>query len=187
MSTPRSAGQRTVEVPPVGHYPVDTARSTITFRTRHMFGLGPVRGSFALLSGDVRVADPPAGSSVRAEVAADSFTTGTGARDGAVRSRKYLDVANHPVISFRSDGVGEAEGGWTLHGTLTVRDVERPVGLTIESCGVTGGELRVLATIRIDRTEFGITAQRGMTGRYLDLVLDLVLGEAGTPETTDRG
>jgi polyisoprenoid-binding protein YceI len=33
--------------PQLGHYDVDPSRSAVTFRTRHLFGLAPVRGTFA--------------------------------------------------------------------------------------------------------------------------------------------
>ena len=45
-----------------GHYDLDPQRSVIRFRTRHLFGLGPVGGTFALRSGAVSVTDPLDGS-----------------------------------------------------------------------------------------------------------------------------
>ena len=44
--------------PQPGHYDIDPGRSRVTFRTRHLFGLAPVRGSFAIRSGVADVADP---------------------------------------------------------------------------------------------------------------------------------
>jgi len=41
-----------VQLPAVGTYRIDPSTSTITFTTRHMFGLGAVKGSFDLNSGD---------------------------------------------------------------------------------------------------------------------------------------
>ena len=170
----------TVQLPPAGRYRIDPARSTITFRTRHMFGLGQVRGSFALSSGEITVTEPVARSSAHAEIAADSFETGNQARDDMIRSGKYLDTANHPTIRFTSHGVAETDSGWSLTGELTVRGTQRPVRLDIDRCGVDSGELTVRAVTRIDRKEFDITAQPGMTGRYLDLTLELAAN--GTPQ-----
>jgi polyisoprenoid-binding protein YceI len=175
VSTSPATGTAVV-LPPAGTYVLDAARSTITFHTRHMFGLGGVHGSFAVRGGQIEVADPPDRSSVTAEIDAGSFTTGNGTRDGVVRSARYLDVERRPAIRFVSGGVAEAGGTWELRGTLTVREVERPVRLAVESCACLDGELRARATTRIDRFDFGITAQRGMTGRYLRLVLDVVAG-----------
>lgn len=172
MSTSRAT--ETTTLPPTGIYAVDTARSTITFHTRHMFGLGRVRGSFAVRSGHVEIAASPERSAAAAEIDAGSFRTGNGTRDGAVRSARYLDVERHPAIRFVSGEVTAADGGWELHGTLTVREVSRHVRLAVERCAFADGVLAARATTRLDRFDFGLTAQRGMTGRHLDLVLDVV-------------
>jgi polyisoprenoid-binding protein YceI len=37
--------------PPLGRYRIDARSSAVRFRTRHMFGLAPVRGSFAVRAG----------------------------------------------------------------------------------------------------------------------------------------
>lgn len=163
----------TVQIPAAGEYRIDPAASAISFTTRHMFGLGKVRGSFDLRDGLIQVADPVGGSTVRATVLAGSFTTGNKARDGMVRSATYLDTANHPDITYTATGVDETEDGWTLRGTLTVRGETRPLPVRIESASVDGDRLVVRADADVDRYEFGITAMKGMTGRMLALHLDL--------------
>jgi hypothetical protein len=37
--------------PHPGHYDIDPDRSRVTFATRHLFGLGPVKCSFAVRGG----------------------------------------------------------------------------------------------------------------------------------------
>jgi polyisoprenoid-binding protein YceI len=54
-----------------------------------------------------------------------------------------------------------------------VRGTSRPVTLTITRCEVSRGAFTARATARIDRTEFGITAARGLAARYLDLTLEI--------------
>jgi polyisoprenoid-binding protein YceI len=161
--------EHTAATPRLGRYEIDTSSSTVRFRTRHLFGLGPVRGSFAIRSGTVDIAEPVAGSRIRAEVDAASFRTGNPARDTAVRSARFLDAGTHPVMTFAS----ERTDGSTLTGTLTVRGVARPVTLSIESSAVAPGAFTARASTRIDRTEFGVTALRGLAGRYLDLTLEV--------------
>ena len=159
----------TLTTPPPGLYEIDPGHSTVTFATRHLFGLGPVRGRFAVRGGSVDVTEPVSYSGVRAEIDAASFSTGNGQRDGIVRSRRFLDTARHPEIIF----ISERFGGTALHGTLTVRGVSRPVSLSVSEATVTAGEFTVRATTRIDRTEFGVTASRGLAGRYLDMSLEV--------------
>jgi polyisoprenoid-binding protein YceI len=182
--------------PQPGHYDIDPDRSRVTFATRHLFGLARVKGSFAIRGGTADVADPITASAIHAEIETASFRTGSRQRDHSVLSPRFLDPAGHPVMTFRSDRI-EAEGQGsvtkerglepsggsrgvvppgqprqTLTGTLTVRGTTRPVTLTVNRCEVSRGSFTVRATARIDRTEFGITAARGLAARYLDLTVE---------------
>lgn len=163
-----------VQLPVAGAYRIDVAASTISFTTKHMLGLGTVRGTFALRDGQVDVADPVDASSVRATVVAASVDTGLATRDDMVRSATYLDVERHPHFVFVSTGVEQVDGQWVLRGTLTVRGVSRPIDVDVVDVRVIGSEMRVVAAAVVDRYEFGITAMRGMTGRRLSLRLELV-------------
>jgi polyisoprenoid-binding protein YceI len=156
--------------PRLGHYDIDARHSAITFRTRHMFGLAPVRGAFTITSGTVNVAEPLAGSRIHAEIDAASFRTGNGQRDAAVRSGGLLDVGRHPVITFDAERVD----GSVLAGVLAVRGVTRPVSLAVDSVELAAsGSFTARGKVRIDRTEFGITAMRGLAGRYLELSVEV--------------
>jgi polyisoprenoid-binding protein YceI len=158
-----------VTAPQLGRYAIDPDRSAVTFRTRHMFGLAPVRGRFAIRGGTVDVAEPASASDVRVEIDAASFRTRNRQRDAAVRSAQFLDAAAHPVIRFAADRLD----GHALTGSLTVRGVTRPVTLTIERVETAPRAFTARATTRIDRTEFGVTALRGVAGRYLDMTVEV--------------
>jgi polyisoprenoid-binding protein YceI len=168
-----------VETPTKGTYRINPSESTITFATRHMFGLAPVRGSFALRTGEVRVADPVHGSMVRASVAAGSIDTGVSARDNAVRSKQYLDAEQFPDITFAADAVAQ-DGGWVLRGTLTVRGRTEPLDVRIDEVRVLGNRLQLRASAEVDRYAWGITAMKGMTGRRLRFTLALVATQSDT-------
>ena len=156
-------------IPQPGRYEIDTSCSAVTFRTRHLFGLSPVRGSFAIRAGTVEVAGPPTDPGIYAEIEAASIHTGNGQRDSNVRSARLLAVGQHPVITFRSEHLD----GQALTGTLTVRDVTRPVSLSIKQSAVSSGAFTACAATRIDRTAFGVTAYRGLAGRYLDMTVEV--------------
>ncbi len=155
--------------PRLGRYEIDTDRSRITFRTRHLFGLLPVRGSFGVGQGIVDIAGPLGDSRVRAEVPTASFRTGNDRRDEHVRSPAFLDAARHPVMTFVSTQVT----GTSLTGTLSVGEVCQPVDLSVELVDQCAAEFTVRATTRIDRTAFGITASPGLAGRHLDVSLEI--------------
>lgn len=155
--------------PKLGGYAIDTDNSTIHFKSRHLFGLMPVKGTFAIRSGAVDVAEPVGESSIRVEIDANSFDTGNDHRDGDVKSAKFLDTDQHPVMTFASSGVD----GTTVTGTLTACGVEKPVTLQIEEVKVTATSFTARATTRIDRTQFGVTGSPGMAGRHLDMTLEV--------------
>ena len=172
--TTTSTTDDALQGPPVGRYGIDPRASTITFKSRHLFGLAPVHGTIAIRDGLVDIADPFTNSSVQVEIDTTSFDTGNSRRDEDVRSPRFLDADRYPSMTFTSQRLDRSDGRWTLTGTLLVRDVARPVSLTIERSTVPLGRptsFVVWATTRIDRTEFGLTAARGLAGRHLDISL----------------
>ena len=164
ISTPEAQA-----IPRPGRYEIDISSSTVTFRTRHLFGLAPVRGRFAIRAGTIDVGEPLARSSAFVQIDAASFRTGNEQRDDQVRSERLLDTERYPVITFRSESVD----GLALTGTLTVRNVTMPVTLSIERTAARARWFDARASVRIDRTEFGVTAYRGMAGRYLDMTIEV--------------
>jgi polyisoprenoid-binding protein YceI len=160
-----------IEAPALGAYRIDAAESTISFVTRHLFGLAPVRGTFALREGIVHVAEPVEASMVRAVISAGSFDTGLAVRDNAVRSKQYLDVERHADITFVANGIGQ---GQVLQGTLTVLGRTEPLDVRIDEVRVLDNRLQLRASAEVDRYAWGVTAGKGMTGRRLRFTLSLV-------------
>ena len=166
-----------LQIPQAGRYRIDTRKSDVTFKGRHMFGLATVRGTFAIRYGVIDVVVPIADPTVRVEIDTASFHTGNKQRDRDVRSARFLDTGQYPSMTFTSERLDRSTDRPTLTGTLTVRDVARPVALTIEESAVHNGipaSFATRATVRIDRTEFGVTAARGMAGRYFDVSLQIL-------------
>lgn len=164
-----------VQVPTAGTYTLDAARSTVAFTTKHMFGTGTVKGTFAVKSGQIVITDPPAGSSVRAEVQAGSFASGSKQRDKDVRSKKFLHVDEHPVIAFEAaNATQNADGTWTLRGTLTARGVGAPLELTVTKAVASGDTLSVTAVGTVDRYAHGITKFKGVAARHLQIEINAI-------------
>jgi polyisoprenoid-binding protein YceI len=177
MNTAAAADSQ-LDVPRAGRYRIDIENSTVTFTTRHLFGLAPVRGTFALRDGLIAVADPVGESAVHASVAASSFRTGNGTRDAAVLSQALLDAENYPRITFTSTALARTQGEWLLRGELEVRDVTRLAEVRVTEVSAKAGPgqaaLYVRAQAEIDRYAFGITAYRGLAARRLTLSFDIV-------------
>jgi polyisoprenoid-binding protein YceI len=172
MTTTRSATRQTrANVPAAGRYRLDPARSPVTFRTRHLFGLGTVSGTMAVSSGEITIGPAAGQATVTAIVSAESFHTGSRVRDRDVRSAKFLDAGQYPHITFRARTLTLAGSRWMLAGELTVRHITSPVTLAVDSVELAGAGFRARAATRIDRYALGVTAAKGMAARHLDIDL----------------
>ncbi|MHB9863368.1 YceI family protein [Streptomyces sp. YIM S03343] len=164
----------TIKAPTPGRYDIDVPRSQITFTTKHMFGLGTVRGSFQLRGGTVALAEPLTATRVDAVADAASFDTGNEKRDRQVLSKTLLDTATYPDIAFTSTAAEQdATGAWTLQGHLTAHGVRAPVTFTVAKAEVDGEEIAVEATATVDRYAHGVTKLKGMAARRLRLTASI--------------
>ena len=164
-----------LELPTVGTYRMDPQRSNIAYSGRHMFGVGKVHATFALTSGELRVAEPFTASTVSVTVAAASFTSSSAKRDKDVRAAGLLDVLTYPDISFAADGLDNQGDRWQLSGTVTAHGTTVPIRVIVDRIFAERDGIRVHARAsHLDRYAFGINKGKGMVGRYLDLDLDVV-------------
>jgi polyisoprenoid-binding protein YceI len=151
-----------LEAPAPGTWAFDQGHTTLMGEARHLM-VTKVRGRFTDFSGTIHVAEVPEESFVDVEIRADSIDTGNPDRDGHLRSPDFLDVENHPTLTFRSTGVDLGDGpNFRVPGELTIRGVTRPVVLDAEYLGATAdpwGNTRVgfSATTEVDREDFGMT------------------------------
>ena len=144
---------------------LDPTHSSIEFAVKHMM-FTTVRGRFKDFAGTITADENnPDASVVTVEIQANSIDTGVADRDAHLRSADFLDVENHPTITFRStkvEGAAKQEGDkFRVTGDLTIRGTTIPVTLDAQFEG-TGkdpwGGFRAgsRATARIDRREWGL-------------------------------
>ncbi|MEV4093725.1 YceI family protein [Streptosporangium saharense] len=151
-----------LQLPAAGTFNLDAAHTRIGFVVKHMM-VSKVRGHFDQFAGSVTVAENPLESSAELTIKAESISTGVADRDGHLRGDDFLAAEKYPEITFRSTRVvGHSGDEFTVLGDLTIRDVTRPVELTVEYGGagtnpwgqaVWGFSI----TTEIDREEFGLT------------------------------
>ncbi|MEV0582755.1 YceI family protein [Nonomuraea sp. NPDC050310] len=162
-----------LQIPAAGKYNLDVAHTSLGFVVKHMM-VSKVRGSFEKFAGSVTIAENPLDSSAELTIYTDSITTGVADRDGHLRSDDFLAADKFPEITFRSTRVVSHSGDeFTLAGDLTIRDVTRPVELTVEYGGsgtnpwgqtVWGFSI----STELDREEFGLTWNQALeTGGVL--------------------
>ena len=126
----------TTPVLTAGTWTADAVHSDVSFKVRHM-AVGKARGSFALKSATL-VVDENGAHSVTAEIDAASVDTKQEQRDAHVRSADFLDVENHPELTFVSKSVKDVDGEeFVLVGDLSIRGTSREVELAVEYLGET--------------------------------------------------
>ncbi|HEX2140703.1 MAG TPA: YceI family protein, partial [Candidatus Limnocylindria bacterium] len=141
---------------------LDASHSSVNVSAKHMM-VTTVRGTLAIRSA-VLDFDPerPEAGRVEAVIDAASINTGVEQRDQHLRSADFLDVEDHPDITFRSTRITPAGDGYRVHGGLTIRGVTRPVVLDAEVTGVVddwqgGRRAAFSASTRINREDWGLT------------------------------
>jgi len=144
---------------------IDVAHANAGFRVRHLM-VSHVRGHLGPVTGTVFIDEQdPSRSRVDVSVDARGIDSREPKRDEHLRSADFLDVANHPTVTFRSTRVeapSGAGGDLRVTGDLTIRGVTRPVTLEVEALPPAiqdpwGNRRRgVSARARINRKDWGL-------------------------------
>jgi polyisoprenoid-binding protein YceI len=143
---------------------IDPVHSVAEFKVKHMM-IANVRGHFSKISGVVTLDESElAKSTVEAAIDASSIDTRDAQRDAHLKSVDFLDVENHPWLTFTSTGVSTVRPGeLAVEGDLTIRgmtrrvsfDVEGPTPPTKDPWGNT--RIAISASTKINRKDFGLT------------------------------
>jgi len=116
--------------------------------------------------------------SIRAELDARGIDTGNRRRDKDLRRRRFLATGRWPAITFQASHIQPGETGWTINGTLTVKDTHCPLRLQVTgpAAPVRGDHVDLHATGRIDRCSAGVTAGPAfLIGHQISLSLTIRL------------
>ncbi len=91
------------------------------------------------------------------EVEAASVDTGSGMKNGKLKSKDFFDVDQNPLITFKSDHcVQTGPTTFDVPGTFTIRGVTKPqtLQLTLSGKGTGSGEIK--GSMYFDRKDYGI-------------------------------
>jgi polyisoprenoid-binding protein YceI len=166
--------------PPPGTFEIDPVHTFVTFRAQHLV-VGRVRGSFQSFAGTITVDEDLLRSHVEVSIDAASVTTHMPMRDDDLRSSNFLDVANHPQLTFRSSAITQLPSGkWSVTGDLTIRGVTVTTELLVEFGGAVQdpfGNLRIAfhATTTISRRDFGLVYDLEHQGGHLHIARDVAI------------
>ncbi len=141
---------------------LDPHHTSVSFSAKHL-GVATVRGRFTKADAEVELDNPedPTTASGTVTIDAATITTFNEQRDGHLRSADFLDVENHPIITFRVKSVERAGDDYKAVGDLTIRGVSQEIALDYEHSGVVTdpyGNKKVGGTLTgtIDRTRWGL-------------------------------
>jgi polyisoprenoid-binding protein YceI len=139
-----------------GSWTLDASRSTVALRSKSMWGLAPVKGTFREVTGTGTVS-PDGQVSGTVTVTAASVDTKIPKRDAHLRSADFFDAERHPPIVVRIDRITPSGQGVTVTGTLTVRDRTRPLSFDTTVSALDAGEVSLDAEVEVNRADFGLT------------------------------
>ena len=157
-----------------GSWTLDASRSAIGLRSRSMWGLAPVKGTFREVTGSGTVAaDGQVSGTVT--VTAASVDTKIAKRDTHLRSADFFDTGNHPDLTVTVEGIRPSGLGVAVTGALTVRDRTRPLSFDAAAYFQGDGEIWLDAEIHVNRADFGLTwNQMGMASLNNTLTIHAV-------------
>lgn len=179
---------------------LDPAHTRVGFSVKHMM-VTDVQGAFSKVSGTAVSDDKDmTKSTLNVEVETASVNTGNEQRDGHLKGADFFMSDKFPKMTFKSTKFEKAGAQWAVTGDLTIRDVTKPVTLTVDG---PSAEMKtpfgttvsaVHATGKINRTDFGLkwnkTLEAGgmLVGDDVTLIIDaeLVKQEAAKAEPAKK-
>ncbi|RYY38030.1 MAG: polyisoprenoid-binding protein [Sphingobacteriaceae bacterium] len=141
---------------------LDPMHSEVQFKVKHLV-ISTVTGSFKSFEGNLETDNEDfTGAKIQFSLDVNSLDTNQEQRDAHLKSPDFFDAEQYPKITFVSTAFTKDGEDYTLTGDLTIKDVTKPVTLTVEHGGLAGdfyGNTKAGFEItgKINRKEFGLT------------------------------
>ncbi len=151
---------------------VDKAESAIVFSGVHAGS--PFEGRFEDWTANIEF-DPeaPQNAVVLVTVETASAKTGTDLYDGTLTGADWFNVESFPQARFEAMGAEpDGAGGYTLKGTLTIRENSAPVALTFKADET---KAAADATVTLQRLDFGLGAESDPQGSWVSLEIPVTI------------
>jgi polyisoprenoid-binding protein YceI len=120
----------------------------------------PIAGTFDKWDSSATLTSPDLTSAVLdIKIQANSVNTGSGMKDGKLKSKDFFDVKENPLITFHSTKVVQT-GPETVEfdGDFTIRGVTRSEKLTFTISGKGTGTGEITGTMAFDRKDYGMNS-----------------------------
>lgn len=93
------------------------------------------------------------------KIESGSVNTGSGMKDGKLKSKDFFNVQNDPYITFHSTKIVQTgPTTFDVPGTFTIRGVSKPETLTFNVTGKGTGSGEIKGTMAFDRKEYGMNS-----------------------------
>jgi polyisoprenoid-binding protein YceI len=139
-----------------GTWLLDTAATTVELRTKAMWGLAKVKGTFATLRGTGSVG-PNGAVSGTLVIDAASVNTGQAKRDAHLRTADFFDVAKYPTFEYSVTSARvSASGAVILEGNFTAHGQTHPLEVRGQVTGIGTDRLAVTGEADLDRSDWGL-------------------------------
>jgi polyisoprenoid-binding protein YceI len=158
-------------------YDIISDQSDVGFT--YQFGKDRIKGQFTQYSADISIDFEEAMNS-QVDVVLNTATAKAGFvfATQALRSKKILNTASYPNITFTSKSVRASGRGAVIDGLITVRGITKPLTLKAEILrdpGTLASErtnLRIRLTGQINRNDFGASGYPGFVDEMLAIKID---------------
>jgi polyisoprenoid-binding protein YceI len=159
--------------------------SSVTF---HVKASVPLQGRFDKWRGSLTFNSTDISTGVfEVKVDADSVHTGNAMEDGTLKSDKFFDVKNNPIISFRSTKISQAGSNtFVVAGVFMIRGVSKPQTLVLTTTGRGASTGSVKGTLSFDRKDYGMTSGIPLVqiADRVDVAVDLKVHRVSGPPLT---
>jgi polyisoprenoid-binding protein YceI len=119
-----------------------------------------LEGTFEKWDATVTFTSPDLATAVMdIKIQAESVNTGSGMKDGKLKSKDFFDVKENPLITFHSTKfVQTGPDTVEVDGDFTIRGVTKPEKLTFAVIGAGTGSGSIKGTMAFDRKDYGMNS-----------------------------
>jgi polyisoprenoid-binding protein YceI len=120
----------------------------------------PIEGSFDQWAASLTFTSPDVTTGVfDVEIQAASVDTGSGLKNSKLKSADFFDVANNPLITFKSTKIVQTSPNtFELDGNFTIRGVTKAEKLALTVSGQGTGTGIIKGTMAFDRKDYGMNS-----------------------------
>lgn len=140
----------------------DPAHSEVQFKAKHLM-ITTVTGYFKSFDVEVETENDDFTTASKIEFTADidSISTNNADRDTHLKSADFFNAEDHSQLRFIGNKYEKAGDAYNLHGDLTIRNVTKPITLSVEFGGIVVdpyGQTKAGFTVegKVSRKEFGL-------------------------------